>query len=197
MAGAGSYLYLLGEAIGAFRAQRSCPLRLLTGDREATMAALRTGRAQLGVTVLRTVPEDVKADMVCRVPAMVVVARGHRLTRRRSVSLRDLDGESLIVPPPKAPFRETLETYLSQHKVSWKVGVEAGGWELMMRFVEWGLGITVVNGCCQAPAGCRAIPLKDLPTVDYYVLSARASRLDENAEALRAAILRRGFLSPC
>jgi DNA-binding transcriptional LysR family regulator len=192
IAGSGAYLYLLGEAIRTFREQVACPLRLMTGDRAQTLETLRTGKAQLGVTVLRNAPEDLVGELLCSVTAKVVVRAEHPLARRRSLSLLNLEGQALIVPPAQTPFRETLETYLKQAGVHWRLALEASGWPLMMQFVRLGLGITVVNGCCDVPSSCRAIPLKGFPGVDYYLLRHQRTLLDGSRQALRQAILTAG-----
>lgn len=190
IAGTGAFRYLLGPAIQEFQQIQNASLRLLTGDRDATLEALRTGKAQLGVTVLRERPTDLRGSILMSVPAKLVVPRGHRLARRRQVRLADLAEESLIVPPSPSPLRETLEVQLYQQGVRWKVGVEAGGWDLMMHFVTLGLGLTVVNGCCDVPKTCQAIPMPELPGSDYYLLRPRLSLKQEASHQL-AGILQR------
>lgn len=185
IAGSGAYLYLLGEAISDFKTGSQCPLQLLTGDREATLQALRTGKAQMGVTVLRRPVDDLGCERLCSVATKLVVRTDHRLARRRQLSLPDLEGETFIVPPSGAPFREALESYLQQHQVSWKVGVEAGGWALMVHFVSLGLGVAVVNGCCALPSNCRGIALRGIPPVEYYLLTPLRARLPAEAAKLR------------
>src|SRR5689334_4049098 len=51
-AGQGAYLYLLGDTIRAVLAEEPTRLRLLTCDHRQMLAAVRTGQAQLGVSVL-------------------------------------------------------------------------------------------------------------------------------------------------
>ena len=57
------------------------------------------------------------------------------------------------------------------------VALEADGWELMMHFVQLGLGATVVNGCCRIPRGCVGVPFVDLAPSRYYLLRRRGLRL--------------------
>ncbi len=190
MAGSGAYRYLLGPALKLFHQQGTTSLRLLTGDRDQTLEHLRTGKAQLGVTVLREPPAEFSSSLLRSVPALLVVPRKHRLARRKRISLKEVNGESLVVPSHPAPFRETLESKLHQEGVAWKLGVEAGGWELMMHFVALGLGLTVVNGCCQIPTDCRAVEISDLPSSDYYLLRPRQFRGSAATEIL-SEILRR------
>jgi DNA-binding transcriptional LysR family regulator len=185
-AGTGSYLYLLGPAIRAFRRASTARLQKLQRDRRGTVEAVRRGEAQLGVAAFDALPEDLESRLLTRVPEVLVLPRQHRLAKKGQVRLTDLDGESLIVPPVGQPQRATLEQALAG--VSWQVAVEATGWSLVLRFVELGLGLTVVNGCCEIPRGLVARPVAELPSVAYHLVSRRELRSE--AKRLRDLILR-------
>lgn len=175
-AGSGAYLYLLGEGIRSFRLLHTGSLHLLTGNRDQCLQFLRSGRAQLAVTVLTHTPSDIRARLLCRLPTVLVVPKDHGLARRRRLKVEDLNQLQLIVPPTGKPFRETLELYLRQHKVDWTVALEAEGWDLMLHFVDLGLGAALVNGCCRIPKTCRAIPVSGLPSVEYSLIRLREAR---------------------
>src|SRR5262245_34474491 len=55
-AGAGCYLYLLGDAIRKFRQKSSCPLKLVTADRTQTLDLIVSGQCHMGVTALDSSP---------------------------------------------------------------------------------------------------------------------------------------------
>ena len=188
-AGAGSYLYLLGPAIRNFKGLSEAHLHLLTADRESCLELLRSGRADLGVTVLGGRPKDMNSVLLASIPCRFVCPKGHPLAERDSLSLSDLEGETLIVPPVGRPFRETLETYLKHRGVTWKLGLEAGGWELMMQFVALGLGCTLVNGCCRIPEACCSVSLLDFPPADYYLLSPKGACLSSTAEQVKQCLI--------
>ena len=190
-AGAGAYLYLLGPAIRAFRKQSDAVLNLVTANREGCLELLRSGRAHLAVTVLNRRPPDLAAEILVSLPCQLVCRADHPLSSRDSLELKDLKGESLIVPPAGRPFRETLESHLKQHKVEWEVALEATGWELMMHFASLGLGTTLVNGCCRTPQGCKAIPVSGLPGADYYLLHPRTTQLAESIDQVKQLIVQK------
>jgi LysR family transcriptional regulator, low CO2-responsive transcriptional regulator len=188
-AGAGSYLYLLGEAIRQYREQVTAPLNLITAKREDALQHLKSGRAQLAVTVLNTVPQGLEATLLCSIPCQLVLRRDHALAKKKGLCIRDLADSSLIVPPAGSPFREVLATYFQQHKVDWSVALEANGWELMMHFAGLGLGLAIVNGCCEVPRGCVAIPIPELPPANYYLLFPKSGLLGPNTERLKNCIV--------
>ncbi|MCU0683813.1 MAG: LysR substrate-binding domain-containing protein [Polyangiaceae bacterium] len=191
-AGEGSYLYLLGGALRAFLRSRAAPLRLLTHDREGTLRALARGEAHLGVSTLDALPDDLTAETLAEVGPAVVLPPRHPLAHRRSLSLADLEGASLVVPPVGRPHRENLEGALRAAGVSWRVAVEANGWELMIHFVRLGFGAAVVNGFCRAPAPLLRKPLRGLAGVRYAVLHRREGPRHAAAPQLKALLLAHG-----
>ncbi|HLM71170.1 MAG TPA: LysR family transcriptional regulator [Polyangiaceae bacterium] len=188
-AGAGAYLYLLGPAITRFLGRKSAPLRLVTRDREATVQAVLSGEAHLGVASLETAPDGLTVEKLTEVGQILVVPPGHRLAQKRCVRLVDLDGERIIVPEAGRPHRAMIAQVLRSAGVAWEPAVEANGWDLMMRFVELGAGVAIVNGCCRVPEGLRARPLPELPARSYDLLWRPGVATEGAPLLLRRALL--------
>ncbi|XRQ03473.1 LysR substrate-binding domain-containing protein [Actinomadura welshii] len=162
-AGEGAYLYLLGDAVRP-------GIRLLNGDRARTLAAVRTGRADVGVSVLDVLPTDVETTLLASYPQVLVMPDDHPLADRPDLTLADLAGSALVVPPPTGPHRITLERALRAADVPWSIAVEAEGWPLLLHFVSLRIGLAIVNGCVVPPAGLTTREIIDLPAVPYYTL---------------------------
>ncbi len=188
-AGEGALLYLLGDALRAFAARGPAPLRVLTRDRAGAVAALRDGTAHLAVTALDTAPDGIVVERLADAPQVLVMPARHRLARAARVTLADLGGERLVLPPGDALHRQALARALASAGVSTEPAVEAGGWPLMLHLVRIGLGLAIVNGICEVPRGTVARPLKELPRVRYVLARRAGARLPAAAAALRAAVL--------
>ena len=150
---------------------------------------VRTGQAHLGVTVLGATPDGFAVDVLTDVGQSLIVPRTHRLAVQPEVTLRDLQGEALIVPPPGRPHRTMIETMLMNAGVAWQLAVEANGWELMLHFAQLRLGLAIVNGCCRPLAGLVARPLAELPQLRYQIVRRAGSQPHPAAEALRTLLL--------
>lgn len=170
--GQGAFLYLLGAAIRRFPKER-WPLRVVSMSGPATLAAVRDARADVGVAVLNGAPAELDAHELRRVGQIVLLPRGHRLAKRRRLAPGDLDGERLIVPPEGSPHRAMLAQALGAAGAGWSVAVEATGWELMIQFVRYGLGIAVLNDFCPVPRGFVGVRLEGVPEVTYSVVTRR------------------------
>lgn len=172
-AGEGAYLYLLGDALRRFNKRYPDRLRLLTHDQAGTLDAVRSGSAHVGVTMVEDVPPELIAEPLQEVGAMVVVPRKHRLAKKRSVRITDLDGERWVVPAKGKAQHLTLARAFHDQGVSFVASVEANGWELILHFAKLGLGLAIVNEFCRVPAGMVGVPVPELPTVPYYLVRSR------------------------
>ena len=189
-AGEGAYLYLLGDVVHP-------GLRLLNGDRARTLAAVRTGRADLGVAVLDVLPSDVRTVLLASYPQVLVMPDDHPLAAKPALTLADLAGAALIVPPPTGPHRVTLERALRAAEVPWTLAVEAEGWPLMLHFAALRIGLAVVNGCVAPPAGLVGREIIDLPAVPYYALHLPSRADDPTVTGLLSAIRAALRRTPC
>ncbi|WP_026405559.1 LysR family transcriptional regulator [Actinomadura rifamycini] len=187
-AGEGAYLYLLGGVVRP-------GVRLINGDRPRTLAAVRTGRADVGVAVLDVLPADLTATVLATYPQVLVMPADHPLAASPALSLADLAGTALIVPPPTGPHRVALERALRAADVPWSVAVEAEGWPLMLHFVALGVGLAVVNGCVAPSPGLVAREIIDLPAVAYHALHL-PSRADDPLVTDLLSAIRAGLRSP-
>jgi LysR family transcriptional regulator, low CO2-responsive transcriptional regulator len=185
MAGSGAYLYLLGDPLRRYLS-RGKELLLRTGDATATLAAVRGGDADVGVTALGVPPDDLDCELLAQVPQTLIVRNDHRLAGRRTVRLKDLQDEALVVPPKDRPHRQQLERSMLDQGIRWSVAVEAEGWELLVQFVRLGIGPAVVNGSVRTTSAVRKVPVRDLPPVRYYVIT-RPGR-DDRVDGLRRAL---------
>ena len=159
-------------------------LRLINCDHRQMLTAVRTGQAHLGVGVLDVLPDDLTVTELATFPQVLLVPRGHRLARRRAVTLHDLTGASLVVPPQHRPHRIVLEQSLRSAGADGTVAVEAEGWPLITHFVTLGVGLAIVNGCVPAPAGLVTKPVTDLPSVTYHVVHQPSATHDPRVAAL-------------
>lgn len=189
-AGEGAYLYLLGDVVRP-------GIRLINGDRARTLAAVRTGRADVGVAVLDVLTTDVRAVPLASFPQVLAMPDDHPLAARAALTLADLAGAALIVPPPAGPHRVTLERALRAAAVPWTVAVEAEGWPLMLHFVALGVGLAVVNGRVPPPPGLVGREIIDLPAVPYYALHLPNRADDPLVTGLLSAIRAAVRSAPC
>ena len=183
-AGEGAYLYLLGPALARYRGR----VQLLTLGARATLEAVRSGVAQLGVAVVDLVPRGIAAEPIVKTPLCVALPARHPAARRRRLALADLRGERWILPPEGQLHRDLVSRAIARAGELAAEPLEADGWPLMLQFVALGLGLAIVNGICTAPRGVVVRPLDELGSVTYMLLARDRAELSPEAKALAAVV---------
>ena len=92
-----------------------------------------------------------------------------------SVSLRDISPYGLILPPRHLSTWGVVDLVFRQHDVPYTVSLEAGGYEVIKRYVEQGMGVSIVSGLClTGDDRVGAVSLqKYFPTRTYGVVTRR------------------------
>jgi DNA-binding transcriptional LysR family regulator len=85
---------------GPGAARLAGPLSLRTEDRAATVEAMRSGRAHLGLTVLLEADRALVSVLVLEVGQVAVIPTATRWPAPQRLRVRELAGRPLIVPPP-------------------------------------------------------------------------------------------------
>jgi len=181
-AGRGTLRWVISPAIRAIA--RKGGLQVITANREAALASLTAGHADVAVVALDPPPPGLRTQQIAAYRQILVLPKGHRLADRGSVRLSDVDGMDLLVPPAGRPHRRALDRALGEAGVGWRVAAEVDGWDLLVHFAHLGLGATIVNGCVRLPSGLCGVPVEDLPEVRYWA-AWRAQREAVLASALR------------
>ena len=173
--GQGSFMYLLGPVLEKTH-RGAYPLRLMTMNSTEAAVAVNEARAHVAFGVFHAnPPPGLEITAVREVGQMVVLPENHHLATKTSLAPEDLEGESLIIAPEGMPHRISTAQVLDERGVSWEVAVEATGWELMMRFVSYGMGISVVNDSLTTPDGVIGIPIEGFPTIRYDVAISKST----------------------
>jgi len=168
-AGAGALVHLLAGGLRRFSRAGTAPIEVTTCDAAQAVELVRRGLAHVGVGVLDAPPAGLEAHVLARAAQVVVVPRGHRLAARRRVSLADVATEPLVLPPEGGPQRRALDAALAGTRP--RVAAAVRGWDVVLKLVEAGVGIGIVNATCALPRSLVARPVHDLARVTYYALT--------------------------
>jgi LysR family transcriptional regulator, low CO2-responsive transcriptional regulator len=115
------------------------------GNSEAVLETLVS--YQTDVAVLAHFTDDPRFHFVPyrRHPVMIFVHRSHRFAGRKSIRIKDLDGEGLILREVGSTTRKALEEALEQARVAPRVLMEIGSREAIREAVIKGVGIGAVS----------------------------------------------------
>lgn len=197
-AGESTILYILPPPLKQFmelHPKIRIKLQNVTGGRDG-LSRLRADEADIAVGSMLDVPDDIiYKPLVTYAPALIVPL-GHPLAEKKQITLEDITPYSLILPPPSLTTWRMVDLVFRQHELKLKAGLEAGGWEVIKKYVEMGLGISIVTDVClTGDEELVTFPLDDYFQKRTYgivlrkgkYLSPQAKRFIEVMESLYAS----------
>lgn len=183
-AGESTILYILPEWIKRFaEAYPRIRIKLHNVTGRDGMAMLRADEADFAVGSMLEKPEDIIYRPYVTYETVLITPPDHPLARRENIRLEEISPYGLILPPRHLSTWGTVKTVFSQHNVAFQVALEAGGWEVIKKYVELGLGVSIVTDVCLTPDDKVArIPLEHyFPGRSYGIVLRKGKFLSPQA----------------
>jgi DNA-binding transcriptional LysR family regulator len=196
-AGESTILYVLPEAMKRFAEQYpGIRLKLHNVTGRDGMAMLRADEVDVAVGSMLEVPDDILYEPVVTFHPALIAPPDHPLARRKKVRLEDISEYGLILPPRHLSTWRIVDLVFTQHKLNYRVALEAGGWEIIKKYVELGMGISIVTDVCLTGKEKLArIALDEyFPTRSYGLVLRKGKFL--SPQAIRFAELLRTVYAP-
>ncbi len=149
-AGESTIIYLLPEPLKQFSDTHPgirVKLQNVTGGRDG-LSRLRADEADFAVGAMPEVPDDIDYHPLVTFAPVLITPLGHPLSNNEKIGLVDISPYRLILPPPSLSTWRTVEAVFREHNLSFRSGLEAGGWEVIKKYVEMGMGISIVTDVC-------------------------------------------------
>lgn len=148
-AGESTILYILPDILKRFtEAYPQIRLRLSNVTGRDGLAKLRAGEVDFAVGSMLNVPDDILYTPVLTYEPILITPLDHPLAARKKVTLKDISPYGLILPPRHLTTWQIVDLVFTQHNIDYKVTLEAGGWEIIKKYVQLGLGISIVTSIC-------------------------------------------------
>jgi DNA-binding transcriptional LysR family regulator len=148
-AGESTIHYVLPRAVQQFSSRHpgvALTLNNVTGKQG--LQQLRERLVDFCVGPILETPSDIAFEPVVAFDPVLIAALGHPLARLKKVSLRDISRYPLILPPRHLSTWRQVEMVFMKRGLPYEVRLEMGGWEVIKRYVELGMGISIVMSVC-------------------------------------------------
>jgi len=122
-------------------------LQNVTGGRDG-LSRLRADEVDFAVGAMPDVPEDIIYKPLITYSPVLIVPLNHPLAEKASVTLKDVSPYDLILPSPSLTTWRMVDLVFRQHELTFRSNLEAGGWEVIKRYVEMGMGVSIVTDLC-------------------------------------------------
>lgn len=185
-AGESTILYIMPEYIKRFsEAYPGIQIKLHNVTGRDGMAMLRADEADLAIGSMLDVPDDIVYRPSIFYSSTLITPPEHPLSQKKKISLSDISSYGLILPPRHLATWRMLEMVFSQHGLNFKVSLEAGGWEIIKKYVALDMGISIVTGVCLTDHDdLWTYPLDEyMPKRSYGVVMRRGKFLSPQGQA--------------
>ena len=103
---------------------------------------LREHAVDMVIGTTDVVPDDFQHRLMLTSEVMLATPEAHPLARFESVSVKETEKYPMIAPPPGSYTRYLWDLYAKRYDVKRNVLIEVGGWWIVKKFVQNGLGIS-------------------------------------------------------
>lgn len=148
-AGGSTLQYILPTYVKAFvRAHPQIDLRLHNVTGKSGLALLRAGEVDFAVGPMLDTPSDILFYPTMTYEPILITSRDHPLAKRKRIALKDIAQYPLILPPRDQSTFRSVEMVFAEHSLQHEVKLEVGGYDVIVTYVEMGLGISIVMSHC-------------------------------------------------
>ena len=142
--------------------------------------------------------ESVRYDELRTYGFVLITAPDHPLATRERVSLREAGAYRAIVPPEDSYARRFGEDMARALDIDIDVAVEGGSWGVLKRYVEAGIGVSIVPSLCLSETDRLSVLALEpsLPRRSYGVFTARGRRLTRAARRFLEVLIPNPRLPP-
>lgn len=184
-AGESTTLYLLPRFVKQYaELYPGIELKLHNVTGRDGLAMVRADEADFAVGSMLEVREDIEYQPMFTYDPMLIVPPGHALAKRKRVTLADVAPYPLILPPSHLTTWGVVDYAFGKHNLKYEVKMEAGGWEVIKKYVSLGLGISIVTSIClTGEEDLVALPLsRYFPKRTYGLVIRKGKFLSPAAE---------------
>lgn len=186
-AGESTILYVLPEPVQKFTEQYpGIKLKIANETGRDGLEMLRNNDIDLAIGSMLEIPDDIEYEPIVTYNPVLIAPKDHPLSKHKEVTLKDISPFGLILPPSHLSTWRIVKMVFAHHNTSYKVTLEAGGWEVIKRYVKIGLGISIVTDVCiteQDREEMTVLPLdKYFPKRSYGIVTRKGKFLSAPAE---------------
>lgn len=147
-AGESTTLYLLPRFVKQFAEMHpGIELKLHNVTGRDGLAMIRSDEADFAVGSMLEEREDIEYQPMFTYDPMLIVSPDHPLANEK-ITLKDVSPYPLILPPSHLTTWGVVDYAFGKHKLKYRVKMEAGGWEVIKKYVSLGMGISIVTSIC-------------------------------------------------
>jgi len=148
-AGHTACMYLLPKYIHRFKEENpGVHVKLSNNTGKDGRVLLKADNVDFAVGTEAAESDNMIFEPLFEYDPVLITPIDHPLAGKENVTLKDISPYGLILPPRELSTWRKVDRIFSEHDVSYEVSMEVGGWEVIKKYVEEGMGISIVSCLC-------------------------------------------------
>ncbi|MFQ5982173.1 MAG: LysR family transcriptional regulator [Woeseiaceae bacterium] len=151
---------------------------------------------EVDMAIMGQPPDDPQIEAISFMdnPLIIVAPPGHRLVKRKRLSLKELEKETFLTREPGSGTRGAMHRFFRQHKLKLTTGMEMGSLSGIKQSVQAELGLGLLpRGAVEVElmlGRLVKLPFKELPIPrHWYVVMHKGKRLSAAADAFKTLLI--------
>lgn len=141
----GMVLHVLPEYVKQFKATYpECDIILYNVSNKEILSMVLSGEADVGIGSMQDLPPEIAGWELWHFKRCCIAPLGHPLSKLKHVTLNDLAKYPFILADRGAAGGAYQEALLRACNPDLKVVMEAVNWEVVLKYVEMGIGVSIV-----------------------------------------------------
>ncbi len=148
-AGQTACMYLLPKYIQHFKKEYpGVHVKLSNNSGKVGRELLKSDGVDFAVGTMAANSDDMVFEPLFEYEPVLITPLDHPLAGKKDVTLEDISPYGLILPPRELSTWRKVDKIFNEHGVKYEVSMEVGGWEVIKKYVEEGMGISIVSCLC-------------------------------------------------
>lgn len=143
-----------------------CEIFLFSAAGEDIESMVLSGTVDFGVGPIENLPEGILGTEVWRYKRYFIAPLNHPLARKKRLTFKEIAQVPIVAPNRTSMSGKRFFKALEQHNPKLKVTVEAGDWEVVMKYVEMGFGVSVLPEIMMQAKDKKRVHLRPLDDVE-------------------------------
>lgn len=181
------FLYIFPEYLEKFgRLYPECQVMLVNVSGKEIRSMVMSGEADFGIGSVAAIPDGMVGRELWSFERYCIAPLGHPLSKVKKLTYKDMANYPIVMPDQGGTAGAQLESLLRAFNPNLRVTMEAISWEVVMKYVELGYGVSAAPGLVIQPKDRKRLYISNI------------SRSDKLAGLSRYGILikKRKYLSP-
>jgi DNA-binding transcriptional LysR family regulator len=187
--------YLLPQVVKTFtKKYQKTKLTIINRSRDDILSLVRNDEAQIGITSITKPPAWADYKILGKFRRVLICKKDHPLKGSKKITLEAIAKYPLILPEIGSNTRMAIDRAFSETGIPYQLALEVRGREAVTKFVEMGLGVSILSEYYLSRENRHNLIVKDVSTYFGFsetgLLVRKGRHLNHAAKSFMALVIK-------